>query len=103
MVLPPNIAAVLGGAWSLINQTQSFVPFPTLLPSYPTNALLSTYLNGTLRLLGALGAHPVGLLSYHLSGYMSANIRSTDPGAIPSPADSYVTVQAVRESCYCIS
>jgi hypothetical protein len=36
MVLPSNIAAVLGGAWSLINQTQS-VTFLTHTPSILPN------------------------------------------------------------------
>jgi hypothetical protein len=41
--------------------------------------------------VGALGNHSAGLLIYAPLGYVSVNIWSTEPGAIPAPApaDNY--------------
>jgi hypothetical protein len=67
-------------------------PNPVRIPPFhPTNTQLtpsSTYLDGTPRPLTPLGPYPVGLIIYSHSDYMSANIWSTDPGAIPAPADN---------------
>ncbi|KAF1939807.1 hypothetical protein EJ02DRAFT_351419, partial [Clathrospora elynae] len=77
IMLPPNIAAVLSGAWQMLNTT-------------------STYLNGTLTTTatpGDLGLYPIGFLIYHSSGFMSANMASTTPGDIPLPAKNYTDAE----------
>ncbi|KAF7678989.1 hypothetical protein GT037_002737, partial [Alternaria burnsii] len=51
------------------------------------------YLNGTDRVTDGLGNHPVGILIYHPLGYVSVNLWSIDPGAIPGPADEYNDVE----------
>ncbi|KAF2870622.1 Lipocalin-like domain-containing protein [Massariosphaeria phaeospora] len=62
MVLPKEIASFISGAWLLLNNT-------------PTD-LNGTPLTGPANL--PVGLHPVGMLTYHPTGYMSANIASTD-------------------------
>ncbi|OAL47404.1 hypothetical protein IQ07DRAFT_115304 [Pyrenochaeta sp. DS3sAY3a] len=63
MVLPPNLAIVLSGAWQLLNSTP-------------------TYLNGTLRPPSNTGIYANGTLIYHPLGFMSANIISNTPSQI---------------------
>ncbi|KAF2849620.1 hypothetical protein T440DRAFT_533097 [Plenodomus tracheiphilus IPT5] len=77
MVLPSNIAEVLGGAWLLLNSTRS-------------------HLNGTLLPAGNITYYPRGQLLYHPAGYMSANLfapsalNASDPTSDSDASYAYI-------------
>ncbi|CBX99056.1 hypothetical protein LEMA_P082950.1 [Plenodomus lingam JN3] len=86
MVLPYDVAAAIGGAWLLLNNTLS-------------------HLNGTLKPPGDITYYPRGQLLYHASGHMSATIvapaalNASDPDP-DSPLDAPFAYIARRSLYY---